>query len=242
MRNEGTLQKGITIDAAAQGDFKPDLFELEVTFEAEYETREECIESYNKDYALVKEALIKLGMPEEAITTGPFIVRAHYEWIYEKVEEPYARGRREEYRRVRKEISGYEYEGSLSVERPMDLQLVGAIWSTLYEIEGDFGFEFEFKLEHPEIHERELLEQAVAEARERAEVLASAAGVTLGVVEAIHHEYRYARRSGSRIEYREHEVMYCASAVYDEDIDATPDINPEEITVSCSVTLRWALE
>lgn len=242
MRNEGTLQNGITIDAAAQGDFKPDLFELEVTFEAEYETREECIDSYNKDYALVKEALIKLGMPEEAIATGPFIVRVHYEWIYEKVEESYARGRREEYRRARAEISGYEYEGSLSVEHPMDLQLVGTIWSTLYDIEGDFGFEFEFKLEHPEIHERELLEQAVAEARERAEVLASAAGVTLGVVEAIHHEYRYARRSGMRIDYRVEELVCNSSASYGDRIGSAPDINPEELAVSCSVTLRWSLK
>ena len=182
------------------------------------------------------------GVPEDAITTGPFSVTTHYEWIYEKIEESYSRRHREEYRRVRREVDGYECEGSISVELPMDQGLVREIWSALNDIEGDFGFNFEHQLEHPEVHERALLEQAVAEARERAEVLAVASGVKLGQVEAIKHEYRYARRPGIDINFSKSEMVFeMPGSIGSGGPDDMPALNPENIPLSCSVTLRWGL-
>ncbi len=243
MRYDSILENGITIGAASEGKYVPDLFTIEVDFGTDKDSREECIEAYNEDYALVKEALVKVGVTEDAIATGPFSVTIHYEWVYEKIEENYSGRHREEYRRVRKEVDGYEYEGSLLVELPMDLKLVKTIWSALNDIDGYFSFSFNYRLEHPEIHERELLEQAVAEARKRAEVLAAAANIKLGSVEAINHEYRYASSIGNRTEcYKSETVFRLGSEDVFRSPDGTPDLNPEDIPVSCSVTLRWAVE
>ena len=237
MRSERKMENGITIYAAAQGKYAPDVFTIEVSFTGEKENRDECVQAYNEDYRKVKEALISAGVPEESIVTGPFAVMAHYEWIYEKIEEGSSRRRREEYRRIRKEIDGYEYEGNCSAELPMNASLAKTIWVTLRDCEGDFGFDFSYDLEHPEVHERALLEQAVSEAKERAEVLASAAGIKLGAVEAIEHEYRHAVQADQCV-HRSTNIQYMDTARNSLEENA-PDFDPEHIWVSCDVSIRW---
>ena len=96
--------------------------------------------------------------------------------------------------------------------------------------------------DYPEIHERKLLEQAVAEARQRTEALANASGVKLGTVEAIMHEYRYASRSGVIQEFHESLFTLDTADKIGSVPNSAPEFNPETISVSCSVSLRWGLE
>ena len=222
----------ITIEAQVERDFEPDMFRLEIVFEGNGDERRDCVDSFNSYFEKVCTALTETGISAQEIKSGSFIVSTHYDWLYEKVERDY-----DCYRRRERIADGFEYRGECSVEHEADFDLLANIWNALQELDAGFTFEITYKLEKPDECEKELLRSAVAEARNRAETLAVAAGSGLGRVSAIH--YRFNHASGN----------YPEGAICKPCVDdccgagpSAPEFNPESITVYCDVTIAWALE
>lgn len=224
----------ITIEAAASKDYEPDRFRLQVDFEGDQDSRTECVEAYNSDCAKVKALLVEAGIPADEIRNGRFSVAVHYERLYEKV---VLDNGREYYKYAKSVADGYEYFGDCSVESKVDFGLLASIWNGLQGLKGDFSFDITYMLERPDECEKELLRAAVAEARDRAETLADAAGSKLGRIDAIH--YRFNNASKNRLDQHSCSLPDC---LYDPAMPDIPDFNPEAINVRCDVTVAWVLE
>ena len=231
---ERRIQRKITIDARAEREFEPDMYCVKVEFEGEGSSKDECTQAYNVDYQNVLDALAKAGIVADQIKNGAFMVSVHYEWYYEKVKDSHY----QKYRRTERYIDGYEYHGSCSFERAMDLGEFADVWSALQTVEGDFSFSVEYKLAHPDECEASLLREAVAEAHMRAAVLAEATGEQLGRVASIDHRFIHA----SQQVYREELAVCCGSTGGGlNPIDKAPLFNPEGIEIGCAVTVAWEI-
>ena len=225
-------ERVIVIEASVEKDYDPDMFRLQVDFEGERDDRAACVDSYNTDFAKVKAALVDAGIPADEIRNSSFSVSVHYDWLYEKTDRGY-----EQYRRTERIVDGYEYKGECSVERKVDFGLLADIWNALQELDGDFTFDISYRLEKPDECEKQLLRAAVAEARDRAETLADAAGSKLGKVGAIHYRFNHASSNYADGAVCEPCVSYCEAAE-----PSAPEFNPETIGVYCNVTVAWSLE
>ena len=231
--SEESRNSSILIDAEVEREFDPDIFVLTVHFYGECDDRKACVEAYNEDLANVTEALVGAGIQKDAIKNSEFRTEVHFEWIYEKVDND-----RDYYRRVDRDVKGYEYRGDCTVSHAVDSDLLKRIFHSLQELDGGFSFTVNFDLERPGECEEELLKEAVRTAQSRAETLVSAAGAELGMVKSIHH--RFDNASLARCA-----DVACDSSSVGGDAWAmplsTPDFNPETIEVRCSISISWAI-
>ena len=224
----------IVIDALSEREFEPDLFTLAIGFHGEHSEKKSCIEAYNADFAKVKTALENAGIQPDEIKNSEFRVTTHYDWLYEKADD-----RHDYYRRVSRLVNGYEYNGDCTVEHEVDPDLLKRIWAALQEIEGDFSVGIDYRLARPDECEKTILREAVAEARARAETLASAAGTKLGDVVTINHRFDNASSFGAS------GLKRATRLAPDGDFGSppcAPEFNPRALEVSCSVSVAWALE
>ena len=79
----------------------------------------------------------------------------------------------------------------------------------------------------------ELLENAIVNAKEKAEILAKAAGVQLGSIQSIDYSWGELRLLSKT---RYNDMMLCEASA------APMEIEPDDIDVSDTVTIVWAIE
>lgn len=230
---KGTEQHLIKISATARASKKPDQVELDVSFYGECDERADCITQYNKDIAAVLSALENVGFQKDSIKQSGFKVFPHKEGIYEKVGED-----EDDYYYRTEMIKGYEYESHATVLMEADEHLYGNAWLALLETDGSFSFQFDFGLKDEESVEKELLANAVEQARSRAEILASAAGAKLGEIASIEHTIRNA------FDGYPDDLLRCGGSAMGASSkkDMIPDFNPDDITVYCSIDAAWLIE
>lgn len=224
----------ITIRVTAQTSKKPDEVKLDVRLYDELDERNDCIEQYNKDLNAVITALEKAGINKADIKQSGFKVYPHKESVYEKVGDD-----EDDFYYRAEVIKGYEYESHASVLMDADEKIFGNAWLALLETDGSFTFEFNFGLKDEDAVEKELLEEAVHQAQERAKALADAADIKLGKVMAIEHSVR-----SDIFSFEEDLSYFCRetrmSAPHHGKL--IPDFNPDDITVSCSIEIAWHID
>ena len=223
----------VKIDANAEKEFVPDKIELTLSFSDELEETDECVAQYNKDLETVLAALESVGIDRTRVKQSGFKVYPKRETAYKKIEED----DKERYYRAFEYISGYEYEGESSVDLDADPNVFGTAWLALLQAKGQFTFEFSYGLKDRAKAEAELLQEAVNQAKVRAEVLSAAAGAQLGSV----HEISHSVRNAALYSYSDDWAMECRECPSGAPDFMTPNFNPEPISVSCSVSCAWRL-
>lgn len=217
--NEGL----VTVDAEMKTNFEADAFTLTVDFEGECDSKEECVEKYNAEYADVREALLALGVSSDNIRNGEFSIYAHRSH------------RRRLGRKPTSEVTGYWYEGGCVVKGKLEEGGVLQMWRALHRLKGDFSFDISYWLSDLSACERKLLQSAVFEAKTRAEALASAAEVELGPVSRITHKFNHA----SKAELGSMSYGAMSSPDGSKADREKPQFKPAEIEVHCNVTVAW---
>lgn len=230
--SEENRESIVSIDAEASREITPDQIELSITFEDQLDTKEQCVEQYNKDLETVLAALEACGINRKDIKQSRFKVYPHKETAYKKYDED-----DDDYYRAFEFIEGYEYQGSSTVKFPANEEIFGAAWVALLESEGKLTYDFEYGIKDEAATEAELLKVALEEARSRAGILASAAGAELGDIKSINHSFRNAYTC-----YRRADMCMSAPSSYGSAPESLiPDFNPEDIEVECSVSASWYL-
>lgn len=223
----------IKISATARASKEPDQVELDISFYGECNEKDECITQYNKDLSAILLALDNIGFDKESIRQSGFKVYPHRESVYEKVGED-----KDDYYYRTEMVKGYEYESHATLLMDADEDLYGNAWLALLETDGSFSFQFDFGLKDEASVEKELLASAVEQAKARAEILASAAGASLGRIASIEHTVRNTFDG-----YAGHFLCCedsCMSTPSNENM--IPDFNPDDITVYCSIEAAWFIE
>lgn len=193
----------------------PDTIILGLTLESEHKEYDKAMEDSAQRLELLRQAMPKAGLDAERLKTESFGV---------SVAQDYNQGRYI--------FRGYCAKHHLSLELPYERKQLGCVFATVTGCKARATLTLTFTVSDPEAVKRRVLEAAVRNARDRAEIIAAASGQKLGNIHAI--EYGHAE-----VIVRSQPMMFSSRAI----ASAAPvmDFNPAEIDSSDTVLMTWEL-
>ena len=218
-------RKTVRVTGRAQVKLTPDRMRVTVTLSGAFPAYAEALERSAADTEVLRTALAGPGFAKEDLKTVRFDIEPEYEGYQE--EGVY-----------RQRLKGFRYTHALKLEFDADHVLLGRILSALAAGPLQPEFAVSCTVKDPEAAKNALLAKAVSDAKTKAEVLAAAAGVKLGDIICVNYSFAGAdfevglmnRAMGS-------ESLPVPMAAKSIDIGITPD----DVTVSDSVTVVWAI-
>ena len=214
-----------TIRVTGKGQLKlrPDTTRITMTLEGIYPDYGETLRHSSEDTEALKDVLSGFGFARTDLKTLNFSVDTEYESYRE----------REVYKQ---RFIGYRFQHMLKVEFPSDNERLGRILYALANCAVSPEFRLSYTVSDPEAAKNELLAKAVEDAKEKAAVLARAAGVTLQCIESIDYSW-----GEIDIEYRPMERLAKPAQALMAKSYAL-DIEPDDIELSDTVTVIWEIE
>ncbi len=221
-----------TIRVTGKGQFKvhPDLTVIIMDLEGVYPNYDETLRRSSEDTEKLKDVLAGFGFERTELKTLTFDIDTEYEGYEEW------HGSRKEYKR---RMTGYKFTHRLKVEFANDNERLGKILYALANCSVRPEIKISYTVKDQEAVKNELLGKAVSDAREKAGVLAKAAGITLRDIQNIDYSW-------GEIDFRFDPVrklgLDCieeCSKSYD---SYSVDIEPDDIDVSDTVTVIWEIE
>ncbi len=168
---EPSMQEPRTISVSGNGtiSIEPDIAYINIGVQTEGENAEEAVASNNEQTQQLFEALTSAGIAENDIKTSNFSIYPRQE--YDIQGQPTG-------------AVTYVVDNSVLVT-VRDLTTIGAVLDAAVQAGANSIYGIQFDVEDREAAQQQAMTAAVENARERAEVLASAADVTLGEVISI---------------------------------------------------------
>ena len=216
-------EKLITVTGRGNIHIVPDVTRVEVKIDSifkNYDTAYQMAEANLKD---IGEVMTKCGLPKSLPKTKRFSIDKAFHDVY-----------KDGHYTGEQEFIGYELDQRIQIDLGMDnvllTKLVRGLGENLTDVEINIGY----TVKDPRPHQLKMLERAVKDATEKAKIMATAAGCTLGLVKSIDyseheiHIYSQARNIGAC-----EEAAACT--------EASLDITPEDLVGGEDVTVTWYL-
>jgi uncharacterized protein YggE len=208
-----------SIEVTGTGTYRtmPDLGVLTIEVSVVHDIFTDAVKGLNAKTDQLTAQLMMVGFKKENIVTTDFSVAKNIVWENNSNME-----------------KGYIARQNITVEFPNTKERLAVIINSFMNSRNDFHFSFQFTLspEREVSVKDELLKRAVADARSRAEVIASAAMVKLGTLRAV----RY--RSESQPVFPRTAMMKTMAA------ESVPSggFDVKEMTLSDDVTVLWDIQ
>ena len=221
------MERTIKVTGKGKISVTPDTIRMFITQTNVEQTYEGAIRESAKRKEELNEALGTLGFKREDLKTLYFDIDTKYESYQTKNNN------------WKKRLVGYEYTHKIKIEFPKDNKMLGKVLGVISEIKGEPEFTIQYTISEPEKAKNELLAEAVIDSKEKAAVLAKAAGVNLGDIINIDYSWEeidfYTRPIGNFM-MRECPVEPdCENGSIDIDIEA------DDIDVADTVTVVWTV-
>lgn len=219
------MEKYIRVTGKGQIAVKPDLIRLMLTLEGTKEKYEDTLEDSAKQVELLKVCFEKLGFVRSDLKTQHFNIDTVYE------------GYQDENRVWKNRFMGYKFIHNMKIEFEADNTRLGQVLYGLAQAPVSPEFHINYTIKDTEAVKNKLLGKAVADSKEKALVLAEAAGVALG--ELVSVDYSWGEKSFvSEPMNRSMPLMKdcrVTSGGYNMSIE------PDDINVSDTVTVVWKI-
>lgn len=170
--DEKSLQRTVTVSASATVSAEPDLARITVGVVSEAETAREALSRNTEAMRQVIDGLKAAGIAAEDVRTVSFSVDARYSSPRDGSQP---------------KITGYQARNDVQVTA-RDLKRLGEVLDQLVRLGANQMGGLSFEVSKAETLKDEARKQAVANARRRAELFASATGARVGEVVAIAEE------------------------------------------------------
>ncbi len=172
---------------------------------------------------VLKACIADLGFAKSDVKTLSFGIEPQYE------------GYQDERNNWKQRFIGYQFHHRLKLEMDADNALLGRVLSAITATKLQPKLDIIHTVRDTEAAKNRLLGNAVADATEKAKVLAQAAGLTLGSIITIDYSWGEIEFTAQRVN---HGTMKCMTAV-DDSVGMTMDIDPDDIEVTDIVTIEW---
>ena len=213
-------QKNIRVMGVGNVKVAPDTTRLRFSVDSlhkDYETAYAEAAVGNKE---LRKALEKMRLPKDSLKTSDFSITKETEW--KRKEEKWV-------------FVGFKLRQTLAIELPLDSVITSKVMAAL----GVAGPELEVKISFvkKDTHDVKLqiLESAVKDAREKAEVIASTLGHKLGGIVNVDYSKR-------RLDIHVHEEELCCCDLEEPRSVGSIDYTPEDIEAGDTVETVWYLE
>ena len=223
------MSKIKTIRVTGKGRIKirPDMTRITLTLEGTCRDYGETLAKSAKDTGMVRELLTGIGFEPSDLKTLHFSVDTEYESYQE--EGIY-----------KQRFAGYRFHHLLKVEFASNNDRLGRILFALAACPANPEFRLSYTVKDPEAAKNVLLGKAVSDAKEKAAVLAQAAGVALKEIQSIDYswgEIDFEVRPMNRMRMADAAAPMAAKAA-----GFDMDIEPDEIEAEDTVTVIWAID
>ena len=222
------MERTIRVTGTGRISVKPNATIINLNFDNVLPTYDAALRSSAEDVAIVKDALVRAGLSRDSLKTINFDINTHYESY------------RDEKGNYKSRFDGYQYRQSLRFKFPIDNKTLGKVLYQLGQLDVNPEFSIYYSIEDAESIKNELLGNAIADAKKKAEVIANASGVALEEILEINYNW-------IDVEFRtrpyslHNKAMMCKSTP---DVNGTYDIDiePNDIDKTDNVTIIFKIK
>jgi uncharacterized protein YggE len=216
-------ERVLTVKGIGNVTAKPDLTVITMELSVIQPDYEETMKRATVAIENIRSALTSIGYAKHDLKTTNFLVNAEYEnrWTSKHNNESV--------------FVGYNCSHTLKLEFDFNMKRLGDTLEAIAACAAAPQFHIAFSVKDKNAVSAQLLESAVVSAKEKAQILAQAAGINLGAIQ--------------RIDYNWGELqVYSPSALAGHmrsrvaPAGQAMDIEPEDIKVTDTVTVVWAIE
>ena len=217
-----------TLKVTGKGTLRlaPDTTRITLSLEGTFPDYDAMLERSAQSSEQLRALLQGLDFAPSALKTLAFNVNTEYESVHENGV-------------YRQRFVGYHFCHTMKLEFPSDNKRLGRVLFALANCPAKPEFQLSYTVGDPEAAKNALLARAVADAREKAQVLAKAADAGLGSLQSMDYSW-----GEIDLEVRPMNRMMLAggSAKASAEADAFAlDLEPDDIVVSDTVTLVWEI-
>lgn len=213
----------ITVKGVGNLSVKPNYITLSMTIEEIAPDYSRAMKAAAKRIALIQNAAVQNGFQKEDVKTASF----HVDTRYESVKD--CQGN------YKQEFVGYACVYRLKFSFDFDTKHLSAVISSIAECDAKPELSIAFTVKDPMAVHEDLLVAAAENAKSKAEILCRASGYTLGELAKIDYnfdELNLLSRTNCDAESSFMAMSRCAM----------PEIEPENIEVSDSVSFTWEIQ
>ena len=221
-RNE--MDRYIRVTGRSRLSLAPDTTVLNMNISGECSDYRETIKMASEKSASVKAIFTGLGFDPEDVKTGSFNISDRYESY------------RDESGEYRQRFAGYRFDHQMSVSFSIENELLGRCLASLASCEADPEFHIAYTVKNRDGVRDELLKAALADARERAEVLAAAGGVDLDRLVSVDSS-----EIGSDLTVRPMSLRMAKMNDAAAEESFAMDITPADVNADCSLVAVWSI-
>lgn len=213
-------QRTLTVKGTGQASLPPDTIQLDVYLESRADQYDETIELAGTRLEELRTCLAVVGFSKSDLVTTNFSIDTDYESI---------KNENGDYIRV---FKGYVVRNYLKLSFPLDTDRLAQILEHLSSCEANPEVSIHFLLKDDAKLKELLLQDAVADATNKANILAQAAGVRLDDVLSITYDWM-------DVQYKNRDLMLTEAVAYSA---SAINIEPDVVSASDSVTMIWEIK
>ena len=214
-------ERTITVKGIGNVKTKPDLVVITLELVTQMPDYAKTMEVAALELESIRKTLVSAGYEAQNLKTTSFNINTENE-SYKDAEGNW-----------RREFIGYSCRHNLKLEFDFDMKRLGETMAAISESRVNPEFQIAFSVKDKNAVQSELLENAVANAAEKAAILAKTGRITLGPIKHIDYSWGEVRLYS---ETRFDNVM-CAASTGAPEID----IEPEDVSANDTVTIIWEI-
>ena len=219
-------KREIVVKGTGKVSASPDLLVIDLNHEVVEPEYDKAMLVATEHLDALRAAVVSAGHDKKSLKTTQFNVNTKYESYRDKSNN------------YKQKFVGYCCTHGLRLEFDLDMKRLGVTLGAIADCPARPRFSIKFSVKDPTAVSEQLLENAVENAKRKAEVLAKSAGVKLGAIKRI--DYNWSEHHL----YSQTDFCLAESAAdYSESPRALAmDIEPDDIDVSDNVTVIWFME
>lgn len=221
------MERLIKVTGRGKLTLKPDTVRLRIDLIDQDREYDQAIRSSTQHSQELREAFAAFGFERADLKTLSFHVDTEYESYQDREDNSW-----------KQRLTGYKAYHMLKIEFSTEKEILGRVLSMLAGLSGKPEFHVEYTVKDAEGARNELLKKAVADSRQKAEVLAEAAGVALGDIATIDYSWGEVEFVSRPMNKMSRTLM--AEAAMEDSMDF--DVVPDDIKVEDTVTVVWSLK
>ena len=217
------MSRTIAVTGTGSLRVKPDQAEIALELEAKDMEYQKSVSLSSEQLEEITLALAEVGFAKEELKTSSYQVRADY------------RGEHDEKENYIQVFSGYVCHCSMKLSFDLDMKRLGETISAIGGCRAKPEMNIRFTVKEPEAVNAKLLKAAADNARNKAELLCAASGVTLGQLQRIEYDWKEAPMYSRTAVNADRAVMPMMKSAF------RAEMTPEDIELSDSAAFIWEI-
>lgn len=216
------MNRLITVKGTGNVSVKPDLIIITMNLESKQYDYEKTMELAADSINALQDAIRTVGFDNKDLKTTSFNIRTYYENYRDKDNN------------YKSKFDGYICEQGLKLEFNFDTETMSKVLTAIAKAPMDPKLNIQFSVKDKAAVSEELLISATENAKRKAEILTKASGVNLGNLISIDYNWGELHLYSSTRYDMEDRCMSLAESY-------APDIEPDDIDVSDTVSFVWEI-